>query len=181
MKFKIISSNQNKINEYLRFGIHDLEVISGKDIREVAGTSEEVVIYKAIEAGENVIVEDAILIIDNVEIVDIKYQLENLSNYIGKHAVFKVSLGFQSNGQIKTYTSELLGTIQNLKKKPDSFGFDYCFIPKHSTKSLYELDKLGLKDNFSPRRNAIVKLINDEFDNLYNVSEIKTWNGEFQI
>ena len=181
MKFKIISSNQNKINEYLRFGIHDLEVISGKDIREVAGTSEEVVIYKAIEAGENVIVEDAILIIDNVEIVDIKYQLENLSNYIGKHAVFKVSLGVQSNGIIKTYTSELLGNIQNLKKEPDNFGFDYCFIPKHSTKSLYELNKLGLKDNFSPRRNAIIKLINDEFDNLYNVSEIKPWNDDFQI
>lgn len=181
MTFKIISSNQNKISEYKRFGIPNLEVITGKDIREVSGTSEEVIIYKAIEAGEEVIVEDAILIIDGIEIVDIKYQLENLTNFIGKHAVFKITLGFQSNGIIKTFSSELQGNIQNLKKHEDNFGFDYCFIPKDSTKSLYEIDKLGYKDVFSPRRKAIDKILHDEFDNSYNVADIKPWTGEYQI
>lgn len=52
MSFKIISSNQNKINEYKRFGLSNLEVLNGKDIREVAGTSEEVISYKSLEAGE---------------------------------------------------------------------------------------------------------------------------------
>ena len=181
MSFKIISSNQNKINEYKRFGLSNLEILTGKDIREVAGTSEEVIIYKSLEAGEDIIVEDAILIIDGVEIVDIKYQLQNLDNFIGKHAVFKVTLGLQSNGFIKTFTSELHGNIQNIKKPEDNFGFDYCFIPKNKTKSLYELDKLGLKDFYSPRKKAIVKLILDKFDNKYIVNDIKPWTGNYQI
>lgn len=180
MTFKIISSNQNKINEYKRFGIHNLEVLSGKDIKEVSGSSEEVVVYKCLEAGEDVIVEDAILIIDGVEIVDIKYQLQNLTNFIGKHAIFKITLGVQSNGVIKTFTSKLSGNIQNLKKHEDNFGFDYCFIPKNSTKSLYELGKLGLKDNFSPRRMAIHKLIENKVNNSYLVKNIKPWTGDYQ-
>lgn len=181
MIYKIISSNQNKISEYLRFGLTNLEVLSGKDIREVAGTSEEVILYKCLEAGENVIVEDAILIIDGIEIVDIKYQLENIKQFIGKKAVFKVTLGVLQSNYIKTYTSELCGNIQDLKKEPDSFGFDYCFIPIKQLKSLYELDKLGLKDNFSPRRMAINQLVQDNVNNSYLVKDIKPWTGNYQI
>lgn len=180
MSFKIISSNQNKINEYKRFGLSNLEVLNGKDIREVAGTSEEVIIYKSLEAGEEVIVEDAILIIDGVEIVDIKYQLQNLNNFIGKHAVFKVTLGFQSNGIIKTFVAELNGTIKDVEEPEDNFGFDYCFFP-NNTDSLYQLDKLGMKDHYSPRKKAIEKLINDKFDNQYFVKDIKPWTGNYQV
>ncbi len=181
MTYKIISSNQTKINEYTRFGIKDLEVISGKDIREVSGTSEEVIIYKALEAGENIIVEDAILIIDGIEIVDIKYQLENLSSFIGKTAIFKITLGFQSNGVIKTFMAELHGNIQDLEKQNDNFGFDYCFIPKGSLKSLYELDKLGLKDNFSPRRMAVNQLLQNNVNNSYFIKDIQPWTGNYQV
>lgn len=180
MSYKIISSNINKINEYKRFGIQNLEVIAGKDIKEVLGTSEEVIIHKCLEVGENVIVEDAILIINGIEIVDIKYQLENLTNFIGKSAIFKVTLGVQSNGCIKTYTAELVGIIKDLKKESDNFGFDYCFLPQGQCNSLYELNKLGLKDNFSPRRMAINKLIQNNFDNSYLVEDIKPWTGSYQ-
>lgn len=180
MTYKIISSNINKINEYKRFGLNNLEVLSGKDIREVSGTSEEVIIHKCLEAGENVIVEDSILIINGIEIVDIKYQLENLNNFIGKFAIFKVTLGIQLKGLIKTYAAELIGTIQNLPKEADNFGFDYCFVPYKQLKSLYELDKLGLKDNFSPRRMAIEKLIHDNFNCSYAVKDIKPWIGSYQ-
>lgn len=180
MTFKIISSNQNKINEYKRFGISDLEVLSGKDIHEVAGTSEEVIIYKCLDAGVDVIVEDAILIIDGKEIVDIKYQLENLTNFIDKLAVFKITLGVQSNGSIKTLTFELNGIIRDLKEPDDNFGFDYCFVELTSNKSLYELNKLGLKNTYSPRRKAIKRLINNDFDNVYLVKDIKPWTGAYQ-
>lgn len=181
--FKIISSNQNKINEYKRFGISNLEVITGKDIREVLGTSEEVIIYKAIEAGEEVIVEDSILEIDGFEIVDIKYQLQNLKNYAGKVAKFKVSLGYLQNGVIKTYSATLKGHIQDVKKPEVCFGFDYCFFPTNSIYSLHELELQGtvFKDHFSPRKQAILKLLNNQYDNLHNIEDIKPWNGEYQI
>lgn len=180
MKYKIISSNQDKINEYKRFGIQNLDIVSGRDIKEVNGTSEEVAIHKALDAGDGFIIEDAILIIGGVEIVDIKYQLANLTAFIGKQAIFKVTLGIKDESIIKTYTSELIGSIQDLPKAVDNFGFDYCFVPKGSLKSLYELNKLGLKDNFSPRRNAIHKLIQDDFNNSYNVKDIKKWKGNYQ-
>lgn len=181
--FKIITSNQNKINEYKRFGILSLEVISGKDIREVSGTSEEVVLYKAIEAGEEVIVEDSILEIDGVEIVDIKYQLKNLKNHAGKEAKFKVSLGYLQNGVIKTYSATLTGNIQDVKKPEVCFGFDYCFFPTNSIYSLHELELQGheFKDKFSPRKQAILKLLNNQYDNMYKIEDIKPWNGEYQI
>lgn len=67
----LVSSNKNKIEEFKLY-ISNLKIQEGKDLKEVDGTIDEVIIYKAKAAGKGFIVEDTIVSVDNKEIVDIR-------------------------------------------------------------------------------------------------------------
>ena len=73
-KVILISSSQGKIKEFKEFVPH-LEIQTGKDLPEVLGTMDEVIIYKSLLAGKDYLVEDTIVSIDNEEIVDIKFYI----------------------------------------------------------------------------------------------------------
>ena len=61
----LVSSNENKLKEFSRFGL-DLDIEKGRDLKEVMADPLGVIVYKALEAGPDRVVEDTTLIIDAV-------------------------------------------------------------------------------------------------------------------
>jgi inosine/xanthosine triphosphate pyrophosphatase family protein len=178
---KIVTSNINKLKEFKRI-LPDIESVSGKDLREVQGTPEEVVIYKAIDAGKDLIVEDTILIIDGEEIVDIKWKIQELKNLKSVDtikATWQVMLGYNNGSHIEIYKGIVNGIIIP-DSKEEGFGFDPYFLPDGSDVVLSVLEKEGNKDKFSARRNALVNLKMGRDEVVHQISDIPKWNGSYQ-
>jgi len=177
---KLVTSNLNKLAEFSRFGLN-IEMAAGLDLREVSGTSEQVAIYKAIEAGENLIVEDTILTIDGKEIVDIRQRLNELPQLEGKEAVWQTSIACMSNGEIKIAVGRTLGTIAPPEEHYQTgFGFDPYFYPSGSKSSLTHLDLMGEKDSVSARKQAITRFLSEEDCKTIPLCDIPPWTGEYQ-
>lgn len=179
---KLVSSNKFKLKEFKRFGL-DIDIQEGLDLKEVLGTSKEVVIYKAIEAGENLLVEDTILEVDGVEIVDIRKKINQISQFKGKEAIWRVSLACLVNGEVLYSTASVKGEIKEPQTDPEkAFGFDPYFYPKHDMNlSLHSLELSGLKDSFSARKMAIGNFLNqkENFEKI-SINSIPKWTGEYQ-
>jgi inosine/xanthosine triphosphate pyrophosphatase family protein len=177
---KLVTSNPNKLAEFSRFGL-DIEMAAGLDLKEVSGTSEQVAIYKAIEAGENLIVEDTILTIDGEEIVDIRQRLNELPQWEGKEAIWQTSIACMSNGEIKIAVGRTLGTIAPPEESHQTgFGFDPYFYPLGSQSSLSHLELIGEKDGVSARKQAITRFLSDEKCKTIPLCDIPQWTGDYQ-
>lgn len=180
---KLVTSNEFKLKEFRRFGL-DLAIEKGFDLKEVDGTSEEVVTYKALEAGENKLVEDTILMINGKEVVDIRNKVDNMSVFDESNAIWVVSLAVLQGGIVHVATAQVKGIIKAPKINPaDAFGFDAYFHPVDNKDglSLYELELLGKKDSYSARKKAINEFINQSalFYSL-EVKNIPKWTGDYQ-
>lgn len=182
---KLVTSNKFKLAEFKRFGL-DIEIANGLDLEEVLGTPEEVIIYKAIEAGEGLMVEDTILIVDGVEIVDIREKINDLHLLINKKATWKVSIACIINDQIHIASSEVNGYIdQPSGDLKNSFGFDPFFyindIHLGRKASLSTLEAVGIKDNYSARKQCVINFINKENDfKIIPLNQVKKWEGKYQ-
>lgn len=183
--YKLITSNENKIKEFKNILKDKIEIVEGIDLKEVQGTYEEVIKYKALEAGSGFIVEDTILEVEingiKEEVVDIKYKLDLFSNQ-NTNAIWRVSLGYNDGDDIYVFSQTINGKLINKQDKPnDAFGFDFYFVPEGSEKTLYELDKLNLKTLYSARTNVLKDLDQFKFENKIKITEIEMWNGDFQF
>ena len=177
----ILTSNLEKIQE-IRTLYPELIVTQGPDLREVMGNKDQVIIYKALEAGMGHVVEDTILEIDGQEVVDIRWKLGDLKE--GMYLKWVVSLGYYtSHGTIKIYRGSVDGIITLPDVFPeDAFGFDLYFKPvadQHG-KTLYQLQKEGKKNTYSPRAIALKNLIDDKPLFIQDVNSIKPWIGKYQ-
>lgn len=172
----LVTSNNSKLREFKRFGL-DLSYEKGKDISEVDGTIDDVIIYKALAAGKDKIVEDTILEVDGEEIVDIRWKI----NQMDKEAEAKwiVSLGYNDGTNIKVYRGIIIGNLHKSDKKSE-FGFDVYFTPHGSEVSLAILEEQGQKDNFSARKIACQALLKDEYILKKSINSIPEWNGNYQ-
>jgi hypothetical protein len=47
---KLVTSNENKLKEFKRFGLINLEIEKGVDLKEVNAIDTTVVLYKAVDA-----------------------------------------------------------------------------------------------------------------------------------
>jgi inosine/xanthosine triphosphate pyrophosphatase family protein len=182
-KIKLVTSNKFKLTEYNRFGLN-LEIQEGLDLKEVDGTSEEVVIYKAIEAGENNLVEDTILMINGAEVVDIRNKIDDLADIKDSYVVWIVSLAVLQNGKVYIATAMVKGTLKQPAIAPvNSFGFDPYFYPANTEDglSLHQLELIGKKDSYSARKRAINYFLN-KGDGFYSLDQkdIKEWTGDYQ-
>jgi inosine/xanthosine triphosphate pyrophosphatase family protein len=182
-KAKLVTSNEFKLREFKRFGL-DLSIEKGLDLKEVDGTSEEVVIYKALEAGEGKLVEDTILMIDGKEVVDIRNKIDEMSEFEESDAQWIVSLALLQDGKVHIASASVKGVIRaSLINPEDSFGFDAYFQPNDckDNLSLYQLELAGEKDNYSARKKAINGFLNQS--DLFKVIEekdISKWTGSYQ-
>lgn len=71
------TSNKFKSQEFKKY-LPSVKIKKGKDLDEVMGTKEDVIIYKSLDAGEGYLVEDTILIVNGEEIVDIRWKADEL-------------------------------------------------------------------------------------------------------
>jgi inosine/xanthosine triphosphate pyrophosphatase family protein len=184
MTMKLVTSNKFKLAEFKRFGL-ELKIAEGLDLEEVDGTPLEVVTYKALAAGEDNMVEDTILIIDGVEVVDIRERIAELNDLIGKDAIWKVSIACVVGDELHTCSAEIKGYINVPLTNPDDcFGFDAFFFPKINNSkgySLHQLEMAGKKDDFSARKNCITDFL--KHDNNFEsklINSIPKWKGGYQ-
>lgn len=178
------TSNKNKINEFKRFGL-TFQVSEGFDLKEVDSDINNVILYKAIDAGNNILVEDTVLEINGEEIVDIRWKIKEISEMDSTTTVnFITSLAIVDDGFVYIYRGQvkckLIENAINLSVPDDAFGFDPYLIPEGSNYSFYELEKEGKKDLFSPRKIAVNLLNQGSYLSKVKVSQVKKWDGKYQ-
>lgn len=180
MTMFLVSSNHKKLKEFARFGL-DLELRPGDDLPEVEGTPEQVAIYKALMAGPGAIVEDTILVVDNSPWIDIKWNIKHLRQYEGKPVLWQTILAHNDGTDIRLYTGQVHGTIvlpDNIREQ--AFGFDPFVVPNSQSLSLDELEQQGRKDDFSARRRAVQRLLENAPTSTHPISSIPPWSGPWQ-
>ena len=96
----LVSSNKNKIKEFKEM-IPQLKIENGKDLPEVQSDMNNVILYKALDAGKGYIVEDTILEVNGIEVVDIRWKKSSLSE--GDKVRWIVSLGYNDGQNISVY------------------------------------------------------------------------------
>jgi inosine/xanthosine triphosphate pyrophosphatase family protein len=180
----ISTSNPRKLAEFKRFGL-SVEARMGEDLPEVQGTPEEVIIYKALAAGENVLVEDTSLDIEGFDAgVNIRWVMESvkktaaLNGSLTVPALWRVLIAVQQNGVLYVAKAEVPGVVTG-EPRGTGFGFDTYFIPDGYTQTLGELEELGQKDGISARRSALLNLMNGACL-MTAVSSIREWTGSYQ-
>jgi len=185
-KYYLVSSNEDKLKEFKNI-LPEIKLKKGIDLKEVLSNSLDVILYKVLELGQEYnIVEDTILEIyikgEWKELVDIRFLIEKgeISQYEGLKARWLTSLGVLKNEEIFVYRGIIDGVLSFNKYIKDSFGFDSFFYPNGKNKSLFELNKEGLKSNYSARHDA---LINFKQNNIYYQvlrKDVPIWNGSYQ-
>lgn len=177
-RLKLVTSNKNKLAEYRGFGLTNLGIHEGVDLPEVDGTPDEVVIHKAIAAGEGNIVEDTILVVDGKPVVDIRWQLDALNSWLGKSARWEVRLGLLMNDEVRIFHGAVEGRL--VRPSGEGFGFDPFFEVEGVSKTLAELSAAGLKVDYSARRIAVDNLVSGKHLVLLRRGEIPEWTGRYQ-
>lgn len=177
-QFKLVSSNANKLEEYRRFGVENLQVETGVDLAEVDGTPTEVVIHKAKDAGAGRIVEDSVMIVGGETFVDARWRLDTIHEWFGKPAVWEVNLGVNTGEEIAVFTGRVEGEIR--PARGEGWDYDpYFYIPAED-KTLAELANMGRKDEFSARHGAVRRLIDKKPTLITDINEIAEWAGAWQ-
>ena len=186
----LCSSNEIKIKEFKQILGDLIEIEEGKDLEEVMGTSEEVILYKSILCGKGYVVEDTILEINGIEVVDIRSKVEDLKE--GDKAVWITSLGYNNGEEIIIYRGIQEGIITRLRGD-EGFDFDPYFIPKElfgtedvgkidiRNNTLSELNSKGMKTIYSARAKALTNLIKDDRFLIESIENIPKWSGKYQI
>ncbi len=188
---KIYTSNSKKAEEFRRFGLEEVQVLSGPDLKEVQGSSEQVIQYKARDAaratGEtDFVIEDTILAVPSEqgnleEVADIRWRIPELAKIPDARVLFKTSLGHVKDGTIHVFVGETWCRIVVPEVVPeDAFGFDPYLVPEGQDLSFYELNKIGRKDEFSPRRQAVEHLVGNKSVFSVEIKNLPEWEGEFQ-
>jgi inosine/xanthosine triphosphate pyrophosphatase family protein len=171
-----------KLQEFRDFGVTDLQMDKGADLKEVDSDEETVVLYKAMAAGKNRIVEDTSLTIEGFDVgVNIRWLLDNLNIYEGARATWKVFLGVNLGMTVALFSGEIEGHI--VKAPPTEnkvFGFDNNFRPINSSQTLHQLSILGLKAQYSARKNGVDALLDGEPDKVVEILRIPMWSGKYQ-
>lgn len=184
----LTTSNKNKLEEFKRFGL-SFDVSEGIDLKEVKSNINNVIVYKALDAGVGKLVEDTVLIIDDEEIVDIRWKIDELKQMDNPKIFWITSLAIlDEDGFVYVYRGEircnLVDNVDTLVIPEDAFGFDPYLHPvtedRNIKSSFYDLEKVDLKDAYSPRKMAVKSLIKGDYVIRINKNQIPKWTGEYQ-
>jgi inosine/xanthosine triphosphate pyrophosphatase family protein len=184
---KLTTSNVKKIEEFKRFGL-SFDIAEGLDLKEVDSSIDDVILYKAIDAGDNLLVEDTVLVVNGEEVVDIRWKIDELKTQDNPDIKWITSLAIKDNGFIYIYRGEikcaLVNNASDVVVPEDAFGFDPYLRPILNNvvvdKTFYELNKEGLKDNYSPRKMAVNQLNNGLFLAKIKSDSVQKWTGNYQ-
>lgn len=178
---KIVSSNKTKIAEYSRISQNRIEVVPGSDLPEIVGTPDQIALYKALEAGPGLVVEDSILVVDGTPMIDIKWRLKELRERAQRETcklVWEVRLAYLKDGVIKVFLGSLEGQLRPYDVAGN--GYDPIFNVQGVGQSLARLEIRGLKDQYSARARAFKHLLSDVPHIEIPASELPAWAGAYQ-
>jgi len=175
------SSNQYKIKEYNRLLANtEVKVEAGADLKEVLADKDTVITYKAIAGGDNVIVEDTVLIINGKEEVEIRWKYQDLKT--GDNVKWIISIGVLQNGEVKVYRGETEAIVDRSFGN-DGEAFEPFLVPVKNNPNKISYTLLGKeidKDIIDPRAMAVQKLLNNDPVFVKNIKDIPIWTGDYQ-
>jgi inosine/xanthosine triphosphate pyrophosphatase family protein len=177
----LVSSNPVKIKEFKKFAPSTLKIVPGDDVREVAGTADEVIIHKALAGGQGRLVEDTIIIVDGHPWVDVKWRLKGLREgevASGTPITWQVRLGTVWGDRVYSYLGEIHGVVCPFTV--DGSGMDPVFLIQEAGLSLAELDARDKKTLYSARRLALENLVRKTARQVIELSDILPWKGAYQ-
>lgn len=179
-EYTLITSNVEKYQEYQSYGLTNLNIGRVNHLKEILSEDpKEVAFYKALDAGVGYIVEDTSLFVDGVDIgTNIKWLLDNLDSHVGKSCTWLVAIAKNTGVAIEIFYGTVSGTLVK-KTHAESFGFDDNFLTPLGV-TLHELLITGRKNEFSARKDAVSKLINETPDEVFNNLEAFSWQGKYQ-
>lgn len=206
-KLVIATSNASKLSEIKRI-IPDIESLPfAKDIEEVDGTIDEVILHKAKDAryqnhipvGTTILVEDTIIRNEDTgkDITDIKWNVDSLEE--GTNVKWITSLALNDGINIYVFRGRQEGVVTR-ERGNEGFAFDPYFIPNelyipfkdsftlngiqysklYPNNTLAELEKNGIKDIFSARAKALKYLSEFKLEYIIPLVSIKDWEGKYQ-
>lgn len=175
-RLRINTSNPGKLEEYKRlFAKREIELdATTVDIEEIDADPKTVVIHKASQLEEGLLVEDTSLEVEGAEIgVHIRWLLENLSRYRGKKARWILYLAYRRGEKVYLYKGEVAGKIVAARSE-GGFGFDPFFLPEGASKTLAE--EKG--DEVNARALAVEALLSGKSHAIADA--IYRWDGPWQ-
>eukprot|EP01006_Ploeotia_vitrea_P042325 TRINITY_DN66617_c4_g8_i1.p1 TRINITY_DN66617_c4_g8~~TRINITY_DN66617_c4_g8_i1.p1 ORF type:complete len:224 (+),score=17.83 TRINITY_DN66617_c4_g8_i1:27-698(+) len=174
---KLNTSNQNKFKEFQRiFGKYNMALESTHvDLDEIDATPEQVVAHKATSAGDGILVEDTSLDIEGADVgINVRWLLDNLTQFCGKKATWRVLLGLKKEGtdKVELYEGIVYGII--VQPRGGGFGFDPVVEVIGTGKTLGE----SKPDEHNARAKAVENLARGK---VYRVEPaIYKWEGKWQ-
>lgn len=174
--WKLNTSNPGKLEEFKKlFGGYGCTLeASYYDLMEIESDPASVVAHKASQLGENILVEDTSLEIEGASIgINIRWLLDHLSEYEGRHAQWTVLLAYRQGDQILIYSGVVSGIIVQARGSA-GFGFDPVFLPDGTCHTLAEFKP----DQFNARAKAVKALMEGVIWKTHPV--IEKWEGAWQ-
>lgn len=176
MKWKLNTSNPGKFEEFKRLFAQngsDLDA-SHIDLEEIDADPIQVVAHKASQLEEGVIVEDTSLDIEGATVgVNIRWLLDNLTEYKGRKAEWTVFLAVRKGDIVDIYKGSVSGIIV-APNGENGFGFDPVFLPEGATQTL----AISKPDAFNARAKAVKALVTGDLFTTHPA--MKNWDGPWQ-
>lgn len=170
------TSNKGKLEEFERLFAKYGAAIEAKeiDLHEIQADPITVAVHKASQMGNGILIEDTSLDIEGADVgVNVRWLLENLSEYEGRQALWRVLLAYQKNGLVYVYEGTISGTIVQPTGE-EGFGFDPVFQPNGSKYTLAQ----EKNDAMNARAKAVEALFHGS--PIAILPPITDWEGEWQ-
>jgi XTP/dITP diphosphohydrolase len=174
--FALNTSNKGKLAEFQRLFSKHGETLAATetDLKEIKSDPVTVVVHKASQVGDRVLVDDTSLDVEGAEVgIDVRWLLHHLAEFTGKKAHWRVLLAYKEGEWIFVYEGTVDGTLVPQRGK-EGFGFDPVFLPEGAEWTLAQ-DK---PDAVNARAKAVEALFYGE--PLAKLPQIVDWQGEWQ-
>jgi XTP/dITP diphosphohydrolase len=174
--FAINTSNPGKLHEFRRlFAKHGMALNATEiDLKEIKAEPVTVVVHKASQVGEHVIVDDSSLDIEGAEVgIDVKWVLHHLPEFAGRKAQWVVLLAYREGEWVYVFEGVIHGQIVPPRGK-EGFGFDPVFLPDGAEFTLAQEKPEAV--------NARALAVDALFEGTYIAKKppIVNWNGPWQ-
>lgn len=179
----LVSSSREKLAEFRELGL-GIDLEPGRDLPEADSRDAiEVVVHKALAAGEGRVVEDSSLDVEGAEIgANVRWlagQLGRDPSLFGKRAVHTVLLAVFQHGEVRVFRGELDGTV--VPERGSGWSFGPSFSPDGSGGlTLAEIEALGRKSEFSARRRAAEAMLAGDCVHRVRAERVPAWKGAWQ-
>lgn len=170
------TSNKGKLREFQEFfAKHGAELNASEvDLKEIDADPISVVVHKASQIGNEIIVEDTSLDIENADVgVNVRWLLDNLSTYSGRKAHWRVLLAYLKDGSVYVYEGKVDGTIV-FPRGEGGFGFDPVFLPDGKSETLAQ----SKPSEVNARAKAVEALMQGKTAAI--LPPITKWDGNWQ-